>query len=896
MNEPIFENEFLALFAEQKLEKHYDKLHYTLSSAKRTLIISLIILVVLIIPILFLVLFADTPKLLLGISIVLIICNVLLYFIIIANKENGDFIMMCRFLNSSILFSKLMCLELLCLTLVDGNGIDNDINTIKCVSQILLVVLTIIFIDTSPISYLSACIFFKIIYSFMIFEKTNNSYTVEAVSSVIILSSLICFSYVNQLKKKLFFYEKQLKTEVETNHEALSLLQILEFKVKNKNIQDGNTVFKEFFSQHAKVASNSDSEKTALFNEMNFSDLEKLFKEIKLAPYFMEGVLLKSILCGNLSLEEGHNLEEISLRDIITLVLESKKKFEKFKIVGVVTSKPSLITSLLYPFEGKSKFIILVRYLKTTGEVHFLMKDMTVYACIKDKKEEENLKTTSVLRFLDDFKNPILSAIQLTKILIAKLEMNANESLNKEDPSNFIKSYNQRIELRDRFKGDKVEIVKAIENIVDYLSYLTNDINLYFSADLLNSAELEKSQINIEESIKDIISVYDNMVRIKNKRIKLLYEINNDVPVNLKLDIFKLKQVLFNLVSNSFKFTQQGTIEIKVSLINSEEILIKVIDTGVGLTADVLEIINKPLNEKSSHLLLIGKYSGIKLVKLLVEKIGYGFKMQMKGNRKTEAQFAVHFDKCELAPRSKVSAKDLVKPKKSLKKLTIGSPCKRYFRRRSVTFFNGNSEINVKNTTLSKISNELKECLNIKCKDVEPKTPNQVLPRAGTVYNPFKFHEKDVDDSSEVISLDSNISEETVNTFNIILVDENEILRKRVKEQLEVIAVSRKVSLYFIECTDGAECLYEMFLSHKQGVPIHCLMVDKKMSFLDGYMLVEVISNLIKNSIIRQLPVFVFDTRQSMKNYNITGVLEKPMNENNLEKVIGELRRKGESQ
>lgn len=72
----------------------------------------------------------------------------------------------------------------------------------------------------------------------------------------------------------------------------------------------------------------------------------------------------------------------------------------------------------------------------------------------------------------------------------------------------------------------------------------------------MNSFSLSKQWFDIEECIKDIVSVLEVQSRIKN--INILYKIKRGVPIMTFTDEKRLKQILFNLVGNALKFTFKG--------------------------------------------------------------------------------------------------------------------------------------------------------------------------------------------------------------------------------------------------------------------------------------------------------------------------------------------------
>ncbi|AZJ34888.1 ATP-binding protein [Tenacibaculum singaporense] len=125
-----------------------------------------------------------------------------------------------------------------------------------------------------------------------------------------------------------------------------------------------------------------------------------------------------------------------------------------------------------------------------------------------------------------------------------------------------------------------------IQNASVYMGQLVGD--------LLEFSKLENSKITIEaipfdlkKNIEEVADSAKNLVQ--NKPISV--EVKHDEKINSLIisDPFRIKQILYNLVTNACKFTKEGSIIIKSKLRSVKEqsyIEIIVIDTGVGIDKD----------------------------------------------------------------------------------------------------------------------------------------------------------------------------------------------------------------------------------------------------------------------------------------------------------------------
>jgi len=138
-------------------------------------------------------------------------------------------------------------------------------------------------------------------------------------------------------------------------------------------------------------------------------------------------------------------------------------------------------------------------------------------------------------------------------------------------------------------KIDKKDItyLERIHENGKHLLMLINDV-LDLSKIEAGRMELEIVEINLGVQIQEIVDQLESLVQ--KKPVKLLTIIPDDLEANL-IDPGKMKQVLMNLISNSIKFTSEGSITIE--LIKNDETNkvsgIKVIDTGIGIPPDRLE-------------------------------------------------------------------------------------------------------------------------------------------------------------------------------------------------------------------------------------------------------------------------------------------------------------------
>jgi signal transduction histidine kinase/CheY-like chemotaxis protein len=108
--------------------------------------------------------------------------------------------------------------------------------------------------------------------------------------------------------------------------------------------------------------------------------------------------------------------------------------------------------------------------------------------------------------------------------------------------------------------------------------------------EILDTAKAE-SQHNSERQNVELLSLVENVTellapRAHAKGIEISAYVSSAVPAIIKSDDLRLRQILFNLAGNAIKFTEKGGIAIDVTLNESHCLVIKLTDTGIGMTPD----------------------------------------------------------------------------------------------------------------------------------------------------------------------------------------------------------------------------------------------------------------------------------------------------------------------
>ncbi len=134
------------------------------------------------------------------------------------------------------------------------------------------------------------------------------------------------------------------------------------------------------------------------------------------------------------------------------------------------------------------------------------------------------------------------------------------------------------------------EFAEIIITCGDALITLIDDI-LYFSKMGAGKVELESIDFDVRASVEEASEVLAHMAQAKG--LELVCDLDVDVPTALRGDPGRLRQILLNLANNAIKFTDEGEVVLRVSLLQDKAsqvtLRFAVQDTGIGIPKDCMD-------------------------------------------------------------------------------------------------------------------------------------------------------------------------------------------------------------------------------------------------------------------------------------------------------------------
>ena len=164
----------------------------------------------------------------------------------------------------------------------------------------------------------------------------------------------------------------------------------------------------------------------------------------------------------------------------------------------------------------------------------------------------------------------------------------------------------------------------TFEKVNDAGVTLLNIVN-----DILDISKIESGKFELIPSVYEIPSLINDTVTQSimhkgEKPIEFVLDLNESLPTQLFGDELRIKQILNNLLSNAFKYTKEGTVELKISCFwEGEEVwlAVSVKDTGVGIKPELIETLfdNYVQMDLQSNRRIMGTGLGLSIAKMLVE-------------------------------------------------------------------------------------------------------------------------------------------------------------------------------------------------------------------------------------------------------------------------------------
>jgi len=200
--------------------------------------------------------------------------------------------------------------------------------------------------------------------------------------------------------------------------------------------------------------------------------------------------------------------------------------------------------------------------------------------------------------------------------------------------------------LQGNPREDQQEDLRTLQFSGESLLHIINDI-LDFTK--LDSGKIELSAIdfNLRELSQSLYQSFS--YKAKEKGIVFDVEYDEKMPFMVKGDNFRLSQVLNNLISNAIKFTREGSVKLKISLIEERGAAyvtkFSVIDTGIGIAEEKKDKIFEQFTQADSNTTRLygGTGLGLSISAKLVELMDSAIVVDSELGKGSDFNFTILF-------------------------------------------------------------------------------------------------------------------------------------------------------------------------------------------------------------------------------------------------------------
>lgn len=227
---------------------------------------------------------------------------------------------------------------------------------------------------------------------------------------------------------------------------------------------------------------------------------------------------------------------------------------------------------------------------------------------------------------------------------LAKSTFLANMSHELRTPLNAILGFSGLMMRDSNLSEEQLNNLESIGRSGEHLLDLISDV-LEFSKIEAGRVELQPENFDLYRLLFVIEEMFS--LRTKEMGLTLTVEKNANVPQFIRTDQGKLRQTLINILGNAVKFTEKGSIRLRVAS-NDKRLIFEVEDTGVGIAKDELSMVfDVFVQSTSGQESKQGSGLGIPISQKFVQILGGELTVESEVGKGTTFRFDVQFEEVD---------------------------------------------------------------------------------------------------------------------------------------------------------------------------------------------------------------------------------------------------------
>ena len=250
-----------------------------------------------------------------------------------------------------------------------------------------------------------------------------------------------------------------------------------------------------------------------------------------------------------------------SLASNVGYLINQQKNFSTIVII-VVGSMAFGIAFLILSWNKRLEGAVKSRTVQLKNTNESLTESNSLLASANKQLEiHDNMQKEFINVAAHELRTPIMPILGEAELIENEISDNESARVGKEQISSIIRNAKRL----DRLAADILD-VSNIEG---------------------KSLKLNKTIFDIDEILSQLVKEYSRQIEndtANNKKLRIFYE---PIQVKILADKYRITQVISNIINNSIKFTDQGTISI-IGSENSDELTIKISDTGKGIDKEII--------------------------------------------------------------------------------------------------------------------------------------------------------------------------------------------------------------------------------------------------------------------------------------------------------------------